>query len=74
MFRVFVALTAPLDELPTPNGNVEDAATQTGAWGTKKQVKGTGGSVLGEAVGNARSAAGKAADAVSDTLDNLNNS
>ncbi|MGI4827117.1 MAG: CsbD family protein [Janthinobacterium lividum] len=66
------------------------AADQAEAWGTKQRVKGTGGSLFGqakqglgkvtgdrqmqgkgmldEAVGNIKDAAGKAANAVSDTL------
>lgn len=75
---------------------VDDAASQTGAWGTKQRVKGTGSGLLGqvkqgvgkvtgdkqmqgdgmldEAAGNIKNAAGKAADAVSDTLHGLDKS
>lgn len=73
-----------------------DAADQAGVWGTKQRVKGTGGSLFGqakqglgkvtgnkqmqdegmldEAAGNIKDAAGKAAKAVSDILQDASKS
>ncbi len=74
--------------------DVESAANQSGVWGTKQRVKGTGGSLLGKAkqtvgnvtgddelaaegtgdqvVGEVKDAAGKVANAVGETLHDLN--
>lgn len=74
--------------------DVEDAAFNTGVWGSKQRIKGGGGSVLGKAkegfgkitgdtdlqaegagdqvVGAVKDTVGKAANAVSSTLHDLN--
>lgn len=76
--------------------DIEDAAFNTGAWGSKQRIKGGGGSLLGKAkegvgrvtgnqdlqaegvgdqvVGTVKDTVGKAANAVSDTLHDLNRS
>src|ERR1700710_965677 len=52
----FFVLNQPGPQYATGNDDIEDAAGETSAWGSKQRLKGTGGSLVGklkEGVGNA---------------------
>lgn len=54
-FAVYVIANATSTQYAGADGDVEDAASKTGAWGTKQRIKGNGGGL----VGKLKEAAGK---------------
>jgi uncharacterized protein YjbJ (UPF0337 family) len=46
---IYALLNSQQGQAVPADGDVEDAANKTGVWGSKQRVKGTGGSVVGQA-------------------------